>query len=141
MTRIWQAQERGGDDVALHDPGRDGVQAFEELRKRKVKVTVLTNSLASNDEPLVHTGYSRYRYDMLLAGVDLYELSPTRTQRNKRLGTFGTSLGRLHAKTAVIDRRAGLHRLDEPRPALGDHQHRAGRDHRKPATRAKSCCA
>jgi thiol-disulfide isomerase/thioredoxin len=33
----------------------------------------------------------------------VYALSPTRTQRNKRLMLPGASLGRLHAKTAVID--------------------------------------
>jgi len=79
------------------------MQSFENLQREKVKVTVITNSLAATDEPLVHTGYSRYRERMLEAGVDLYELSPTRAQHTKRLGTFGSSLGRLHAKTAVID--------------------------------------
>ena len=69
---------------------------------------------------------------MLEAGVDLYELSPTRTQQTKRLGMFGTSLGRLHAKTAVIDRKTDLHRLDEPRSALGQHQHRVRHVHREP---------
>jgi putative cardiolipin synthase len=86
-------------------PGTMGVAAFGDLRKRHVKVTVLTNSLASNDEPLVHTGYAKYRVDLLREGVDLYELSPTRTVANKRLMLPGTSKGRLHAKTAVIDRR------------------------------------
>ena len=85
-------------------PGPVGVQAFADLGARKVKVTILTNSLAATDEPLVHTGYARYREDMLRAGVDLYELSPILTQRNKRLGFLGPSLGRLHAKTVVIDR-------------------------------------
>ncbi len=87
-------------------PGRMGVQAFTDLCKRGVKVTVLTNSLASNDEPLVHTGYARYRAELLRAGVDLYELSPTRVLLNKRLDLAipGASVGRLHAKTAVIDR-------------------------------------
>jgi len=42
--------------------------------------------------------------ELLKTGVDLYELSPTRIQHNKRLMLPGTSLGRLHAKTAVIDR-------------------------------------
>ena len=39
------------------------------------------------------------------AGVDLYELSPTRTLHNQAARTSfpGSSLGRLHAKTAVID--------------------------------------
>ena len=86
-------------------PGTMGVQGFGDLRKRGVKVTVLTNSLASNDEPLVHTGYARYRSALLRSGVDLYELSPTRVLQNKRLDLAvpGASVGRLHAKTAVID--------------------------------------
>src|SRR5207248_3335008 len=75
-----------------------------ELRKRGVNIAILTNSLASNDEPVVNTGYSRYRAALLKTGVDLYELSPTRILRNKRLMFPGASLGRLHAKTAVIDR-------------------------------------
>jgi len=86
-------------------PGTMGVEAFGKLRKRDVKITVLTNSLASNDEPLVHTGYARYRPELLRSGVDLYELSPTRSQKNARLMLPGASRGRLHAKTAVIDRR------------------------------------
>jgi putative cardiolipin synthase len=53
------------------------VQAFAELIKRDVTVTILTNSLAANDVPLVHTGYARYRVDLLRTGVDLYELGPT----------------------------------------------------------------
>jgi len=85
-------------------PGPLGVRAFGDLRKRDIKVTILTNSLASNDEPVVHTGYARYRVDLLKTGVDLYELSPTRVVQNKRLMLPGASVGRLHAKTAIIDR-------------------------------------
>jgi cardiolipin synthase C len=86
-------------------PGKTGVEAFSDLCKRDVKVTVLTNSLASNDEAVVHAGYARYRAELLRVGVDLYELSPTRVLLNQRLDVAipGTSLGRLHAKTAVID--------------------------------------
>ncbi len=95
-------------DVVLSSPyfvpGPMGVQAFGELTRRGVKVTVLTNSLAANDEPLVHTGYARYREALLRLGVDLYELSPTRVGRNQRLHWPGASLGRLHAKLAVVDR-------------------------------------
>ena len=105
MMQVWQAKS----DLVLTSPymipGEKGMESFRNLEKQKVKVTVITNSLAATDEPLVHNGYSRYRTEMLQAGVDLYELSPTRTQQTKRLGMFGTSLGRLHAKTAVIDRK------------------------------------
>ena len=85
-------------------PGERGMAVFDALGKRNVKMTILTNSLAATDEPLVHTGYARYREPMLRAGVDLYELSPVRIQTNKRLGFGGSSLGRLHAKTVVVDR-------------------------------------
>ncbi len=85
-------------------PGEKGMAAFEDLSRRKVKLTLLTNSLAANDEPLVHTGYARYRERLLASGADLYELSPERTTANQRFGMFGNSLGRLHAKTAAIDK-------------------------------------
>ena len=84
-------------------PGEKGMAAFDDLSRRHVKLTLLTNSLAANDEPLVHTGYARYRQRLLAGGADLYELSPERTTASKRFGMFGHSLGRLHAKTAAID--------------------------------------
>ena len=103
LMKIWTAER----DVTITSPylipGALGIAAFEALGQRQVKVTVLTNSLAATDEPLVHTGYARYRPRLIDAGVELYELSPSRTQRNKRLGLFGSSVGRLHAKTAVVD--------------------------------------
>jgi len=85
-------------------PGQGGVQAFSELMKRNVKVAILTNSLAANDVPVVHTGYARYRVALLHTGVDLYELSPTRMPHGEEPIVPAMSLGRLHAKAAVIDR-------------------------------------
>ena len=103
LMKIWTAEREVTITSPYLIPGALGIAAFEALRQRQVQVTVLTNSLAATDEPLVHTGYSRYRPQLVDAGVELYELSPTRSQRNKRLGNFGSSTGRLHAKTAVVD--------------------------------------
>ena len=86
-------------------PGKVGMELFSELRDRGVKVTLMTNSLGSTDEPIVHAGYSEYREPLLALGVDLYEISSSRVKRNKREDLFGASLGRLHAKVAVIDRK------------------------------------
>ena len=105
MTTIWGAQSELTITSPYLIPGAKGLKAFEDLAKKNVRITLLTNSLAATDEPLVHTGYSRYREPLLRFGVDLYELSPLRTQRNKRLGMFGSSLGRLHAKTVIVDGR------------------------------------
>ena len=101
--KIWSAEKELVITSPYLIPGPLGITAFEALGQRKVHTVVLTNSLAATDEPLVHTGYSRYRRQLLESGVDLYEISPARTQRTKRLGMFGSSFGRLHAKTAVVD--------------------------------------
>jgi putative cardiolipin synthase len=103
LMKIWNAKSEVTLTSPYLIPGPMGMESFRALGQRGVKVTVLTNSLAATDEPLVHTGYSRYRIGLIDSGVDLYELSPTRTRHNKRLGMFGSSLGRLHAKTAVVD--------------------------------------
>ena len=86
-------------------PGERGMALLRELRGRGVKLTLMTNSLGSTDEPVVHLGYSHYREEMLRIGVDLYELSAQRVKKNKRNYLFGASLGRLHAKLVVIDRK------------------------------------
>ena len=86
-------------------PGPTSMEMLRELRGRNVKVTVMTNSLASTDEPVVHIGYARYREELLRMGVDLYELSSSRLKENKRMFLFGKSLGRLHAKLVVIDKK------------------------------------
>jgi cardiolipin synthase C len=84
-------------------PGRAGLALFSQLRQRGVEVSVLTNSLASTDEPLVHLAYARYRQSLLESGVQLFELSQQRVKDNMRMFLFGASLGRLHTKTVVVD--------------------------------------
>jgi putative cardiolipin synthase len=86
-------------------PGEAGIETFRNSVERYgVKYTLVTNSLAATDEPVVHTGYRRYRPEMLKLGVNLYELSPQKVSRSLRLGRFSTSIGRLHAKSAVVDK-------------------------------------
>ena len=86
-------------------PGSPGLAFLQQAIDNDVRVVVMTNSLAATDEPLVHFGYARYRREMLKMGVTLYELSPTLTRRSGMLGDFRSSLGRLHAKLAIVDRR------------------------------------
>src|ERR1019366_6581989 len=70
-----------------------------------VRVVVFTNSLGATDEPLVHRRYARYRRAMLKLGVGIYELSADLTRDTESFGNFGKSLGRLHAKVAIVDQR------------------------------------
>jgi len=87
-------------------PGKPGMKWFNDIAGRKIKMQIMTNSLASTDEPTVHIGYSMYRPEMLKLGIDLYELSSSRVMTNKRQSMlFGKSHARLHAKLVVIDRK------------------------------------
>ncbi|NRF71450.1 phospholipase D family protein [Aquincola sp. S2] len=109
---VIEAMKQAKSEVVISSPyfipGAAGMEFIRELRKRGVKLSVMTNSLGATDEPLVHLGYSRYRPEMLRLGVELYELSSQRVKRNKRLFHFGESLGRLHAKLAVVDKRVSF---------------------------------
>jgi cardiolipin synthase C len=84
-------------------PNADVMDDIREGRLWGLSITIITNSLASTDEPLVHAGYQRYRREMLDLGVELYEVVPSRITRAKNLGPFGRSIGRFHAKAAGID--------------------------------------
>jgi putative cardiolipin synthase len=71
------------------------------------RITLVTNSFGSTDEPLAFRSYARYRLDMLRAGVRIHEISPSLSQRLGKLPNFSLrrSQARLHAKAAVIDAR------------------------------------
>jgi phosphatidylserine/phosphatidylglycerophosphate/cardiolipin synthase-like enzyme len=86
-------------------PGTRGMALLHGLRQRGVRVRVLTSSLAATDAPAVYVGYARYREPMLKDGIELYELRSRIGENDRRLGAFGRSQARLHAKALVIDGR------------------------------------
>jgi len=85
-------------------PGKQDVRYLVGLVARGVTVQVLTNSLASTDEPAVHAAYSRHRRALLEGGVQLWELRPA-AGAPQPASAKGTSSGvSLHAKAIVVDR-------------------------------------
>jgi putative cardiolipin synthase len=88
-------------------PGPDGMKYFEGLRERGASVRILTNSLASSDVPVVHSGYQAFRVPLLELGVDLFEARPMPGKpmvRSGRLKSSSAGLYALHAKVYVFDR-------------------------------------
>ena len=85
-------------------PGPMGVQEFGDLTKAQ-RQGRHPHQFAGVERRAAgaYTDTRVTAWNLLRTGVDLYELSPTRIQHNERLLLPGTSLGRLHAKTAVID--------------------------------------
>jgi putative cardiolipin synthase len=102
LKETWeQAHEEVLAATAYFVPGRKGSGDLIRMRRRGVRVRILTNSLASNDVPTVHAGYTRYRRALLRAGVELHEYQRF-GNRPKHHGA--SRCNALHAKTLVIDR-------------------------------------
>ncbi len=114
---LLQLMSQASTDVLIVSPyfvpGDIMMSQFAELRRRGVRVRVLTNSLASNDAPAAHVGYARYREALLTMGVELYEM---RAEQEGTLKSFGLGTGStggskngsrasLHAKVFVMDGR------------------------------------
>jgi len=87
-------------------PSAESMEALKVLRKNGVEITILTNSLATNDAIPVYSAYSKYHKELLRSGVKLYELSPVAFHRifkdaHYRPGKIPRSA--LHAKSMIID--------------------------------------
>lgn len=102
---------RGTQDKALlispyFVPGEFGTQGLSRLSARGVHVGIITNSLAANDVPAVHSAYANYRPALLDAGVKLYEIRAV--GRPGTAGVFGSSGASLHTKAFVVDDARGF---------------------------------
>ncbi len=90
-------------------PGKAAIEKLDQARKRGVSMTVVTNTMASNDEPFVSAAYAKYRPNMLAMGMQIYEISPGILAKDMMFSEpLGSSVGRLHAKTIVLDRQTTL---------------------------------
>jgi putative cardiolipin synthase len=83
------------------------MRLIEDLRRRNVRVRILTSSLESSTVLAAQSGYMRYRLPLLETGVELYEIRSLlgnskgsgQTAAISRFGNYS-----LHAKLFVIDR-------------------------------------
>jgi putative cardiolipin synthase len=90
-------------------PGAEGMKIFSDLRKRGVRVSILTNSLESATVLIAQAGYMNYRQPLLEQGVELREVRALlgnsrgsgQTEKISRHGHYS-----LHAKLFIFDRRS-----------------------------------
>ena len=84
-------------------------QMLEEIKRliaKGVEITVVTNSLATNDAIGVYASYSTYHKQLLQLGVTLYELSPYSFEhiyKDQEFRKGKVPRSSLHAKTMLID--------------------------------------
>jgi len=84
---------------------KDNIEAFRGLRDRNVKITVVTNSLASNNHTVSHSGYAAIRKSMLEMGVNLYEIRASSSVPIDEWKGVQDAKRTLHAKTFTVDRK------------------------------------
>lgn len=91
--------------TAYFVPGKSATAELVELASEGVEVIVQTNSLASNNHAIAHSGYMPYRKRLLQGGVELYEVRPDAKSRELYMvePTPKHTLG-LHSKVIVFDR-------------------------------------
>jgi putative cardiolipin synthase len=90
-------------------PGIEGMRLFRDLRQRKVRVRILTNSLESTQVLLAQSAYMHYRVPLLQSGVELYEvrslLGNTKgSGQTTAISQYGNYS--LHAKMFIFDRQS-----------------------------------
>jgi putative cardiolipin synthase len=84
-------------------PTKRGVESLTSLQKRGVNVTVITNSLAANNQFTVHGGYSPSRKPLLEAGVKIYEVRPDAKVAGTEFIDASGATATLHTKAFIVD--------------------------------------
>lgn len=86
-------------------PLKSGTEKLAALSVSGINVVVVTNSLASTNHAIVHTGYAPYRKELLEHGVKLYEIRSDKAVRgtDEWQGENGSG-GALHTKGFIVDR-------------------------------------
>lgn len=86
-------------------PGEPFFNGARELEARGVDMSIITNSLGSTNQTIVHHAYARSRLPMLAAGVDVFEMKyHPAMQSELDTAPIQSSWVGLHAKAAVVDR-------------------------------------
>ena len=84
-------------------PMKRGVESLTNLQKRGIDVTVITNSLAANNQFTVHGGYAPARKPLLEAGVKIYEVRPDADVAGTEFIDASGATATLHTKAFIVD--------------------------------------
>jgi putative cardiolipin synthase len=118
-TDIAEALDKAQSEILIYTPyfipGKRGMDLIRRIRAKGVRIVLVTNSLASNNQILVHSAYSSYRKRLLAVGVELWEVRASAMEQIQDDGTRTFENSTLHTKGIMIDRRftfAGSLNLD-----------------------------
>ena len=86
-------------------PAQPNIDWLRTLTQRGVRVSIVTNSLASHDVPAVNSHYKKWRKPLLQAGVSLYEIRHDAAVQRELADTTPVRSGfmGLHVKAVAVD--------------------------------------
>ncbi len=84
-------------------PTNTGIGRLADLQRRGVDVTVITNSLAANNQFAVHGGYAPSRKRLLEAGVRIHEVRPDAEVAGTEFVDASGAKATLHTKAYIVD--------------------------------------
>ena len=87
-------------------PLKTGINGLSELQASGVDVSIVTNSLAANNQFTVHAGYKPARKPLLKNGVKLYEVRPDASVSGTEFIDASGATATLHTKAFIVDREA-----------------------------------
>ena len=86
-------------------PRKTGIERILDLHDRGVDVSVITNSLAANNQFMVHGGYAPSRKPLLKGGIKLFEVRPDADVAGTEFVDASGAKATLHTKAFIVDRR------------------------------------
>jgi len=86
-------------------PNKKTLQGIQDFIDRGIRVTVVTNSLAATNHPMVHSGYAPSRKPMLEMGVTIWEIKPNHFISGTDESGVHKAIGALHTKGFIVDRK------------------------------------
>ena len=111
-TALFDAVKNAKRSILIQSPylimPEGGIELFEQLTSRGIRIRISTNSLASTDNLPAFAVYASQRDDLLEAGVELFEFKPDPAIKNQLIENHERLADKdpifsLHAKSMVID--------------------------------------
>jgi putative cardiolipin synthase len=84
-------------------PRKRGIEYLSDMQARGINVTIVTNSLAANNQLTVHGGYAPSRKPLLKSGVRIYEVRPDADVAGSELVAASGAKATLHTKSFLVD--------------------------------------
>ena len=87
-------------------PRKSGIESISKIQNSGIDVTIITNSLAANNQFAVHAGYMPSRKPLLENGVKLYEMRPDADVSGAEFIAYSGAKATLHTKAYIVDRKS-----------------------------------